>query len=137
VTPEGTLPAARIGLRQLLRAILVLGLWLTRPALAQASMPAPLPSLHVTLVSPATGNAPMLARANKIKYDYPKHSLSAVGNVQIYYGGATVEVDWVVYHQRTDLLRAQGNGTLTEPTGRISHARIIFIHWVRQRRRTQ
>ena len=135
ITLEGTLPTAQI--RQLLRAIFVLGLWLTHPALAQASMPAPLFSLHVTLVSPAAGNAPMLARAHLIKYDYLKHSVSAVGHVQIHYGGATIEADRVVYHQRTDLLRAQGNATLTEPNGRISHARIIFIHWVRQRRRTQ
>jgi hypothetical protein len=49
----------------------------THPALAQASMLAPLRSLHVTLVSPAAGNAPMLARANLTKYDYPKHSVSA------------------------------------------------------------
>ena len=63
---------------------------------------------------PATpSNAPMLVQATEIRYDYTNNSVAAVGNVQIYYGGATVEADQVIYDQKTKRLRAEGNVRLT------------------------
>ena len=45
---------------------------------------------------PPASNAPMLVQATEIRYDYTNNSVAAVGNVQIYYGGATVEADQVI-----------------------------------------
>ena len=42
-------------------------------------------------------NQPMLVQATEIKYDYTNNSVAAVGSVQIYYGGATIEADQVIY----------------------------------------
>jgi LPS-assembly protein len=98
-------------------------------ALARGSTPAP--ALHVTLPSPVADKKPMFVQADEIKYDYRKSTVSAFGHVQISYGGAVIEADTVVYHQRSDRLRARGNATLTEQDGRISHARTIFIRWAR------
>src|SRR5262249_61926678 len=54
---------------------------------------------------PPPSNAPMLVQATEIRYDYTNNSVAAVGNVQIYYGGATVEADQVIYDQKTKRLR--------------------------------
>ena len=51
-------------------------------------------------------NAPMLVQATEIRYDYTNNTVAAVGNVQIYYGGATIEADKVIYDQKTKRLRA-------------------------------
>ena len=77
---------------------------------------------------PATpSNAPMLVQATEIRYDYTNNSVAAVGNVQIYYGGATVEADQVIYDQKTKRLRAEGNVRLTEPDGKITYGQVIDL----------
>ncbi len=76
---------------------------------------------------PVPPNTPMLVRADEIKYDYPNNAVSAVGHVQIYYGGATIEADEVVYDQKNKRLRAQGNARLTEPNGRITYGQVINL----------
>ena len=45
---------------------------------------------------PPPSNAPMLVQATEIRYDYSNNSVAAVGNVQIYYGGATIDRKSVV-----------------------------------------
>jgi LPS-assembly protein len=72
-------------------------------------------------------NAPMLVQATEIKYDYTNNTVAAVGNVQIYYGGATIEADEVIYDQKTKRLRAQGNVRLTEPDGKITYGQLIDL----------
>jgi LPS-assembly protein len=72
-------------------------------------------------------NAPMLVQANEIRYDYTNNSVAAVGNVQIYYGGATIEADQVIYDQKTKRLRAEGNVRLTEPDGKITYGQVIDL----------
>ena len=72
-------------------------------------------------------NAPMLVQATEIKYDYTNNTVAAVGNVQIYYGGATIEADQVTYDQKTKRLRAQGNVRLTEPDGKITYGQTIDL----------
>jgi LPS-assembly protein len=72
-------------------------------------------------------NAPMLVQATEIRYDYTNNSVAAVGNVQIYYGGATLEADEVIYDQKTKRLRAQGNVRLTEPDGKITFGQLIDL----------
>jgi LPS-assembly protein len=72
-------------------------------------------------------NAPMLVQATEIRYDYTNNTVAAVGNVQIYYGGATIEADQVIYDQKTKRLRAQGNVRLTEPDGKITYGQAIDL----------
>ena len=72
-------------------------------------------------------NAPMLVQATEIRYDYTNNTVAAVGNVQIYYGGATIEADQVTYDQKTKRLRAQGNVRLTEPDGKITYGQVIDL----------
>src|ERR1700728_637288 len=62
-----------------------------------------------------------------MKYDYANSTVSAVGNVQIYYGGATIEADEVIYDEKTKRLRAEGNARLTEANGRITHGQVINL----------
>jgi LPS-assembly protein len=76
---------------------------------------------------PPPSNAPMLVQATEIRYDYSNNSVAAVGNVQIYYGGATVEADQVIYDQKTKRLRAEGNVRLTEPDGKITYGQVIDL----------
>lgn len=69
----------------------------------------------------------MLVQADEIRYDYSNDTVAAVGNVQLYYGGSTVEADQVVYDQKTKRLRAEGNARLTEPSGRITYGQVIDL----------
>ena len=52
---------------------------------------------------------------------------AAVGNVQIYYGGSTLEADKVIYDQTTKRLHAEGNVRLTEEDGKITYGEIMDL----------
>ena len=69
----------------------------------------------------------MLVRADEINYDYTNERVSAVGNVQIYYGGSTLEADRVIYDQKTKRLHAEGNVRLTEADGKVTYGEIIDL----------
>ena len=69
----------------------------------------------------------MLVQANEIDYDYTNHRVSAVGNVQIYYGGSTIEADKVIYDENTKRLHAEGNVRLTEADGKITYGDIMDL----------
>jgi LPS-assembly protein len=72
-------------------------------------------------------DAQMLVQANEIRYDYNNLQVSAVGNVQIYYNGATIEADKVVYDQRSKRLHAEGNARLTEADGKVSYGELLDL----------
>ncbi len=72
-------------------------------------------------------DAQMLVQANEIQYDYNNLQVSAVGNVQIYYNGATIEADKVVYDQRSKRLHAEGNARLTEADGKVSYGEMLDL----------
>ena len=75
----------------------------------------------------ASPDSPMLVQADQIKYDYPNNSVAAIGNVQIYFRGATIEADQVIYNQKDKRLIAQGNARLTEPDGHITYGQVINL----------
>ena len=75
----------------------------------------------------SNGDAQMLVKANEVDYDYTNHRVAAVGNVQIYYNGATIEADKVVYDQVTKRLRAEGNARLTEADGKVTYGQVIDL----------
>ena len=76
---------------------------------------------------PPPGDAPMLVEATEIKYDYSNNIVAAVGNVQIYYKGSTIEADKVVYDQKAKRLRAEGDARLTQPNGNITYGQVIDL----------
>ena len=86
----------------------------------------PPPAGKSTAAKPAP-NAQMLVQANEIRYDYNNLLVSAVGNVQIYYNGATVEADKIIYDQRSKRLHAEGNARLTEADGKISYGELLDL----------
>src|SRR5437868_15475092 len=72
-------------------------------------------------------NAQMLVRADELQYDNTNNRILAVGNVQIYYKGSTLEADKVIYEQNTKRMRAEGNARLTEADGKVVHGEIIDL----------
>ena len=95
------------------------------PGRAQEKFP-PLPPKKAVPVAPK-GDAQMLVQAKEIDYDYANHRVSAVGNVQIYYKGSRLEADKVVYEQNSKRLHAEGNATLTEASGEVTHGEIMDL----------
>jgi LPS-assembly protein len=73
------------------------------------------------------GDEQMLVRAAEINYDYTNERVSAVGNVQIYYGGSTLEADRVIYDQKTKRLHAEGNVRLTQADGTVTYGEIMDL----------
>ena len=65
---------------------------------------------------------PMLLQATEVHYDYNNKRVSAVGNVQIYFSGTTVEADKLIYDETTRRLLAEGSVRLTEPDGKITYS---------------
>jgi LPS-assembly protein len=86
----------------------------------------PKPTGNSVTAKPAA-NAQMLVQADEIRYDYNNLLVSAVGNVQIYYNGATIEADKVIYDQRTKRLHAEGNARLTEADGKVSYGELLDL----------
>ena len=97
--------------RSLRRCCAFAGVLRLRPsrASAQSQQPAALSAAAAgSRSAPAPqSDAPMLVQAREIKYDYTNNSVSAVGNVQIYYSGSTIEADEVIYDQNTKRLQRE------------------------------
>src|SRR5262249_33732607 len=60
----------------------------------------------------------MLVQAVEADYDYTNNRVAAVGNVQLYYNGTSVEADKVIYDQKTKRLHAEGNVRMTDADGK-------------------
>ena len=123
----------RRGAAQLLAVLAVLacgGVFACAPASAQELTFPPKPPVvkkSTTTLDTKSGEKQMLVQAREIDYDYTNHRVSAVGNVQIYYGGSTIEADKVVYDQTTKRLHAEGNVRLTEPDGKVTYGTIMDL----------
>jgi LPS-assembly protein len=85
-------------------------------------------SQALTKPQAAQGDKQMLVQAREVQYDHVNERVSAIGNVQIYYNGSTVEADRVTYNQRTKRLRAEGNVRLTESGGNITYGDILELN---------
>jgi LPS-assembly protein len=109
-------------------ATFVAGCWLDiAPAEAQTGVIAfptrpAAPKAKPSTTTPTGEKTPMLLQAIEVHYDYNNKRVSAVGNVQLYYSGSTVEADRVIYDETTKRMRAEGNVRLTESDGRITYA---------------
>jgi LPS-assembly protein len=69
----------------------------------------------------------MLVQAVEVDYDYNNSRVSAVGNVQMFYNGTSVEADKVIYDQKTKRLHAEGNIRMTDAEGKITYANIMDL----------
>jgi LPS-assembly protein len=108
------------------------GLIASTPATAQSGLsfpqkpPAPQKSPYA-IARERSGEKQMLVQAREINYDYSNNRVAAVGSVQIYYAGASLEADKVIYDQKTKRLHAEGNVRLTEPDGRVTYGEIMNL----------
>ena len=94
-------------------------------ALAQSFTYNPRPPKPVTQRPANDGQ--MLVQANEVDYDYNNSRVSAVGNVQLFYNGTSVEADKVIYDQKTKRLHAEGNIRMTDTDGKITYADILDL----------
>jgi LPS-assembly protein len=85
------------------------------------------PKPIVPQARPATEKAPMLLQATEINYDYVNKRVSAVGSVQIYYSGSTLEADRVIYDETTKRMHAEGNVRLTDANGQITYGDLMNL----------
>lgn len=98
---------------------------LVAPASAQGFTYNPRPPKPPKPAAPNDGQ--MLVQAVEVDYDYNNQRVSAVGNVQMFYNGTSVEADKVVYDQKTKRLHAEGNIRLTDAEGRITYANVMDL----------
>jgi len=102
-----------------------LGFATATPASAQGFTYNPQPP---RAVAPRVANdGQMLVQAVEVDYDYNNSRVSAVGNVQMFYNGTSVEADKVVYDQKTKRLHAEGNIRMTDADGKITYANIMDL----------
>src|SRR5689334_3026876 len=103
----------------------IVGLGWTAPAAAQGFTYNPRPPRAKP--PPAANNGQMLVQAVEVDYDYNNSRVSAVGNVQMFYNGTSVEADKVIYDQKTKRLHAEGNIRMTDADGKITYANVMDL----------
>lgn len=107
---------------RLLGATALASLAFVAPALAQGG-------LADALAQRAGGdpNAEMIVRANEMIYNNDANTVTAIGNVQIYYNGRTVQADRVTYDRTTNRVKASGNIKIVETDGTVSYAESLDL----------
>jgi LPS-assembly protein len=103
-----------------------LGISLPTPVSAQSFTYTPLPP-HPPKPQRPANDGQMLVQATEVDYDYNNSRVSAVGNVQMFYNGTSVEADKVIYDQKTKRLHAEGNIRMTDVDGKITYANILDL----------
>src|SRR3984957_5890586 len=103
----------------------VIGIATTTPASAQSFTYNPLPPHPRRARPPNDGQR--LVQATEGDYDHNNSRVSAVGNVQKFYNGTSVEADKVIYDQKTKRLHAEGNIRMTDVDGKITYADILDL----------
>ncbi|ATQ67328.1 MULTISPECIES: LPS-assembly protein LptD [Methylosinus] len=71
---------------------------------------------------PSAPPAKMVVEAKELAYDETRNSVSATGNVKIFYKGRTLEADRVVYDRGSQRVYAEGHARLTETDGTVVYA---------------
>jgi LPS-assembly protein len=102
-----------------------LGVASTTPASAQGFTYNPRPPHPAPPRAASDGQ--MLVQAVEVDYDYNNSRVSAVGNVQMFYNGTSVEADKVIYDQKTKRLHAEGNIRMTDAEGKVTYANIMDL----------
>ncbi len=97
---------------------------------ASAALAAPeIPAFAQSPDAPAAGqtagarqsvsNPHMLLQADRLIYDFDHKTVTAVGNVQIYYHGYALDADKVTYDQKSGRLIATGGVRMLDPDGNL------------------
>jgi LPS-assembly protein len=102
-----------------------LGVAVSTPASAQGFTYNPIPPRPKPPKTASDGQ--MLVQAVEVDYDYNNSRVSAVGNVQMFYNGTSIEADKVIYDQKTKRLHAEGNIRMTDADGKITYANIMDL----------
>lgn len=110
-----------------LAAIVPALLAVSPPASAQSFTYNPLPPQRTPPPARSTDDGQMLVQAQEVNYDNVNSLVAAVGGVQIFYNGTTLEADRVTYNQKTKQLTADGNVRLTDQEGRITYAQHLEL----------
>ena len=87
----------------------------------------PLPPRPAPPPSRSNDDGQMLVQAQEVNYDNVNSLVAAVGSVQIFYNGTSLEADRVTYNQKTKRLTADGNVRLTDQDGRITYAQHLEL----------
>ena len=119
-----------IGLALLLAAVLGAALaacLMASPASAQGFTYNPLPPKPPKPPHNPGDDGKMLLQANELDYDNVHSQVSAVGGVQIFYNGSTLEADRVIYDQKTKRLHAEGNVRMTDTDGKVTTAAVMDL----------
>jgi len=98
---------------------------LTVPASAQSFTYNPRPPKPSP--RPVINDGKMTVQAVEVDYDYNNQRVSAVGNVQMFYNGTSVEADKVIFDQKTKRLHAEGNIRLTDAEGKVTYANVMDL----------
>jgi LPS-assembly protein len=124
-----TVRGASVVARLLLALTIIAPLMLaaSTPSLAQGFTYNPLPPRPTPPPSRSNNDGQMLVQAQEVNYDNVNSLVSAVGGVQIFYNGTTLEADRVTYNQKTKRLTADGNVRMTDQDGRITYANNIDL----------
>lgn len=69
----------------------------------------------------------LLLEADQLVYDFDRETVTAVGNVQLYYGAYVVDADRVIYDQKSRRLIATGGVRMLEPDGNVLTAERLDI----------
>ncbi len=77
--------------------------------------------------APPSRALPIVFTADQISYDPAARLVHARGAVEASQGGRVLKADAVTYDQNSDQVRAEGNVSLTEPTGEVAFARTAEI----------
>ncbi len=122
------LAAVGVPMFALLAGIVLAGsleLALTAPAEAQSFTYNPRPPKPPP--RPVANDGKMTVQAVEVDYDYNNQRVSAVGNVQMFYNGTSVEADKVIFDQKTKRLHAEGNIRLTDAAGKVTYANVMDL----------
>ncbi len=90
----------------------------------------PLAHAATASASPGTPQAPvqrLLLEADQLVYDFDRQVVTAIGNVQIYYGAYVLDAGQVTYDQRSKRLVASGGVRMLEPDGHVVTADSLDI----------
>ena len=114
-----TAPAPSMGARPM-RGRLALSIL----GLGAALLAAPIASPPPAWAAPPDNAPParMVVEAKELVNDEDKDTITANGDVQIYYNGRFLRADHVVYDRKTARVFAEGHATLTETDGSVIHA---------------
>lgn len=117
------------GARRRTRALLAcLTLALCVAAALAATLPARAQGPGNFLQLPDTEKGiPMLVQADEMIYDFDADTVTARGNVEIYYDDYSLNADQVIYDKRADTVTADGKVRMKEPDGNVIFAQHLVV----------